>query len=430
MIRLRARWIVATVLWLGMTVDVHAQTLFESQGIELRGSARIIEYEPETCEVLEAYEAPASYRRKMVTQGQPIDVWQLDYSVHNGSGRPLDQLNASFRIEAPEPPCTNGSLPANRASRRVHLRATVGEIRRGSGDPTAPGETPAATSYIYVFRGHEPGFASWNVNYRFAAAPDVSPAAVDVAPADVFSDCAECPQMVVVPAGAFTMGSPPSRHHVTIGAPLAVGVYEVTFAEWDACVNAGGCGGHWPSDQGWGRGDRPVIGVSWDDAQAYVSWLSRHTGQDYRLLSEEEWEYSARAGTVTERFWGDTESDQCRYANGYDATAHAERGVSEPVTCSDGYASTAPVGSFVPNRFGLYDMLGNVYEWTQDCWNGSYAGAPTDGSAWQSGDCGDRVLRSGSWTGSPWRLRSTSRDWNPTDSRFNNIGIRVARTLR
>ncbi|WP_420463598.1 formylglycine-generating enzyme family protein [Candidatus Palauibacter sp.] len=221
------------------------------------------------------------------------------------------------------------------------------------------------------------------------------------APGDVFSDCSGCPQMVVVPAGTFTMGSPASeegrrddegpQHSVTIGAPFAVGVYEVTFAEWDACVRTGGCGGYAPADEGWGRGNRPVINVSWDNAQTYVSWLSQQTGQRYRLLSEAEWEYVARAGSRTARYWGESESGQCRYANGDD----------DYVSCTDGHAYTAPVGSFAPNVFGLYDVIGNVLEWTQDCSNGSHAGAPTDGSAWQSGECGSRVLRGGSWNFTP-----------------------------
>ena len=249
------------------------------------------------------------------------------------------------------------------------------------------------------------------------------------APGSTFSDCDVCPRMVVVPAGTFTMGSPASeegrrddegpQHSVTIPAPLAVGVYEVTFAEWDACVRAGGCGGYAPGDDGLGRGSRPVIRVSWDDAQAYVSWLSQQTSARYRLLSEPEWEYVARAGSRTARYWGESESGQCRYANGDD----------DDVSCSDGYEYTAPVGSFAPNAFGLYDVLGNVYEWTQDCWNGSYAGAPADGSAWQSGDCGRRVLRGGSWALFPGILRSALRYRDATVIRGIYFGFRVARTL-
>ena len=151
---------------------------------------------------------------------------------------------------------------------------------------------------------------------------------------EYFRDCAACPEMVVVPAGSFMMGSPESsveaysdekpHHRVTIGYAFAVGVYEVTFAEWDACAGAGGCGGYRPGDYGWGRGSRPVINVSWEDAREYVRWLSRETGEEYRLLTEAEWEYVARAGTQTERYWGESETGQCRYGNGYDRTGHAE----------------------------------------------------------------------------------------------------------
>ena len=235
-----------------------------------------------------------------------------------------------------------------------------------------------------------------------------------------FRDCAECPQMVVIPAGSFMMGSPESEegrydgegpaHRVEIGEPLAVGVYEVTFEEWDACVAAGGCGGYRPGDRGWGRGKRPVINVSWEDADSYVRWLSRKTGEEYRLLSEAEWEYAARAGTRTRYSFGDaiTESDANYGGN---------------------IGKTQPAGSYRANGYGLYDMHGNVYEWVEDCWNGSYRGAPTDGKAWKSGDCSRRVLRGGSWNFNPRNLRSANRNWFVTGIRSSNFGFRVARTL-
>ena len=235
--------------------------------------------------------------------------------------------------------------------------------------------------------------------------------------------------MVVVPAGSFMMGSLESdregflrespQHAVRIGAPFAVGMYEVTFAEWDACVSDGGCGGHSPNDNGWGRGRRPVMNVRWEDAQAYVQWLSRETGQRYRLLTEAESEYVARAGTTTGRYWGQGESGQCRYANGNDDDA----------PCPDGYEGTAPVGSFQPNAFGLCDMLGNVSELTEDCWNVDYSGAPTNGSAWQAGDCSERVLRGGSWNSIPGGLRSANRFRDSAGDRNYDYGFRVARTI-
>ena len=259
-------------------------------------------------------------------------------------------------------------------------------------------------------------------------------------PGRVFRDCETCPEMVVVPAGSYMMGSPTSeagrdddeepRHRVTIGYSLAVGVYEVTFAEWDACVGAGGCGGYRPEDEGWGRGSWPVIRVSWEDAREYVRWLSRETGQEYRLLSEAEWEYVARAGTTAARYWGESESGQCRYGNGYDQTGEAERDFDRDfVDCSDGYAETAPVGVYEANAFGLHDVLGNVWEWTRDCWNESYSGAPADGSAWMSGDCSLRVLRGGSWGNVPGNLRSANRSWLSAGYRDYLLGFRVARTI-
>ena len=175
----------------------------------------------------------------------------------------------------------------------------------------------------------------------------------------------------------------------------------------------------------------PVVCVSWNDAKAYVRWLSGETGEAYRLLSEAEWEYVARAETRTARYWGESESGQCRYANGLDEAwerGHADRPWAI-ASCDDGHTKTAPVGRYEANGFGLRDVLGNVWEWVEDCWNDSYAGAPRDGSAWTSGECGRRVLRGGSWFDSPGALRSANRFRNPAGGRFGSGGFRVARTL-
>ena len=190
-------------------------------------------------------------------------------------------------------------------------------------------------------------------------------------PGEVFKEClTDCPEMVVVPAGSFTMGSPKTeraherdgtgedpQHSVTIAKQFAVSEFEVTFADWDACVAAGGCNGYKPLDEGTGRGNKPVINVNWEDAQQYVAWLSAVTGKTYRLLSEAEYEYATRAGTQTAYPWG----------NGIKLTDAAMANCNG---CGDqwGGYQTAPVGSFAPNRFGLYDMVGNVWEWTEDCW--------------------------------------------------------------
>ena len=218
-------------------------------------------------------------------------------------------------------------------------------------------------------------------------------------PGDVFRDCKSCPQMVVVPAGDYMMGSPSSeesradgespRHRVTISKPFAVGKYEITFSQWDACVTEGGCS-HRPRDESWGRSERPVINVSWKDTKEYVKWLSGKTGNQYRLLSESEWEYVARAGTTAPFHYGRTIStDQANY-NGEYVYGSGRKGVYREKTVS--------VGSFPSNGYGLHDVHGNVLEWVEDCWHSDYSGAPTDGSAWTSGgNCNRRVLRGGSW---------------------------------
>ena len=246
-----------------------------------------------------------------------------------------------------------------------------------------------------------------------------------------FRDCDECPELVVVPSGSFEMGSPSSEegrdddegpvHRVRIAQPFAVGVYEVTFSQWEACVAGGGCRGHRPSDKGWGRGNRPVINVSWKDAKAYVEWLSRKTGKGYRLLSESEWEYVARAGTRTPFHTGRTISTEQANYNGRYTYGSGRKGRYRK--------RTTPVGEFPANRFGLHDVHGNVWEWVEDCWNGSYRGAPADGSAWKSGDCSWRVLRGGSWSDEPRDLRSADRGRLGTGIRLNDDGFRVARTF-
>ena len=236
-----------------------------------------------------------------------------------------------------------------------------------------------------------------------------------------FRDCEQCPEMVVVPAGRFRMGDLTGQgssdekpvHDVRITAPFAVGKYEVTFAEWDACVAVGDCTR--VSDGGWGGNTRPVINVTWKDARKYVRWLSGKTGKSYRLLSEAEWEYVARAESTTKYPWGDDIGTNKANCNG----------------CGSRWddKSTAPVGSFEANTFGLFDTVGNVWEWVEDCWNKSYRGAPSDGSAWSSGACDKRMVRGGS---SFARLRfSGSAERNRTDygNHTIDLGFRVARTL-
>ena len=280
--------------------------------------------------------------------------------------------------------------------------------------------------------------------------------AVAAAP-DTFKDCDACPEMVVIPAGSFTMGSPANeegrynkegpQHRVSIPRSFALGKYEVTKAEFAAFVHetgrdAQGClirdDGKWKDDDskswrnpGYTQSDsHPVVCVNWDDAKAYARWLSRKTGKEYRLPSESEWEYAARASTTTARYWGDYPDSACGYANVHDRTSKSENNFHwANHECDDGYAQTAPVGRFQANRFGPHDMLGNVWEWTEDCLNDSYSGAPTNGRAWITGECHRRVVRGGSWGGQPRNLRSAIRIGDGTGDRYYNNGFRVARTL-
>jgi formylglycine-generating enzyme required for sulfatase activity len=250
-------------------------------------------------------------------------------------------------------------------------------------------------------------------------------------PGRVFRDAAFAPEMVVIPAGEFLMGSPEDeedrgedegpQHRVVIPAPFALGKYAVTFEEFDHFVRENGHD-HRPRDMDWGRGDRPVIDVSWDDAVAYCRWLSKETGHDYRLPTEAEWEYTCRAGTTTPFHFGETiGTDQANYDGDY-TYGGGGKGVYRK--------KTVPVGNFPANAFGLHDMHGNVWEWVEDCWHDSYRGAPSGGDAWTTGgNCRLRVLRGGSWNHFPGYLRSAFRAWNTSVNRFITFGFRIARTL-
>jgi formylglycine-generating enzyme required for sulfatase activity len=208
---------------------------------------------------------------------------------------------------------------------------------------------------------------------------------------------------------------------VTILRPFAVGRFAVTFDEWSACVDDGDCSGYVPADEGWGRKRMPAINVSWHDAKLYVAWLSRKTGRSYRLLSESEREYVTRAGTVTPFWWGNSASpDQANYDSGQ-MYAGPSIGASRQ--------RTVPVDSFSPNPWGLYQTHGNVWEWLEDCWNVTYKGAPSDGSAWLTGNCTHRNQRGGSWAYAAKYMRSARRNTVPIDFRGNIQGFRVARVI-
>ena len=290
--------------------------------------------------------------------------------------------------------------------------------------PATPTPAPVEPAPVFHF------------NFNAPLSPDRERA---LKPGDAFQECTNCPVMKVVPAGRFIMGSPASepkreidegpQHKVTIAHRFAVGQYELTFDEWDACVADGGCDGYLPGDAGWGRGRQPVINVSRNDAQAYVAWLAKKTGQPYRLLSEAEYEYATRAGTTTAFPWGNLVGRGNANCDGCGSQWDGKR--------------TAPVGSFPANAFGLYDMNGNIYEWVEDCYHHSYKGAPGDGSAWAGGGCvlavpadepfrvHGHVLRGGSWFNPPSVARSADRygDGDGPTARSNASGFRVARPL-
>ena len=321
------------------------------------------------------------------------------------------------------------------------------EAPAGSADPPAVTASPPAT---------EPPAGALPDAQVDAGSP--WPPSAPASPGDV-RDCPFCPALVVIPAGRFRMGSDTDdalgyanerpAHPVELPR-FALGRFEVTRAEYAAFVEATGRGAggeclvydprnrrrvpdgaaSWTAPGMAQEDDHPVVCVSWDDAQAYVQWLGGTTGREYRLPSEAEWEYAARAGTATRWAWGNEAAGQCRHANGLDGTARQRFPSWRGAGCSDGAVATAPAGSFAANGFGLHDMAGNVWEWVADCWHRDYAGAPRDGSAWgRGGDCAERVLRGGSWADEPALLRSAGRGRDRTDLREAGVGFRVAVTM-
>jgi formylglycine-generating enzyme required for sulfatase activity len=245
-----------------------------------------------------------------------------------------------------------------------------------------------------------------------------------------FKDCENCPEMVVVPAGRFLMGAAKAekgrqaaeepQHEVTVAAPFAISEFEITFDEWEACALEGGCANYRPQDSGWGRGRRPVIYVSYDDTKAYIEWLRQKSGKAYRLPSEADWEFAARAGTSTPFAAGETLAPT--QAN-FDAS-------NLPGTRKQGtyQGTTVEVGTFPANPYGLHDMEGNVFEWVEDCANKNHAGAPADASP-RGGDCSRRVAKGGAWYYEAEFARPSARMSFPKGSRLNVIGFRVARPL-
>jgi formylglycine-generating enzyme required for sulfatase activity len=278
-----------------------------------------------------------------------------------------------------------------------------------------------------------------------------------LAPGTVFRDCDVCPEMVVVAAGKFQMGSPDAEdsrldregplHAVTFARALAVGKFEITrgeFARFAQATNyaADGCNGwngtrldvdaakNWRAP-GFAQSDTdPVVCMNWNDAVAYAQWLTQKSGKSYRLPSEAEWEYAARAGSARARPWGDKAGDACAHANIADHTLkQTVRGGEKWIVhdCADGKVYTAPVGTYQPNAFGLHDMIGNTWEWMSDCWNGTHSGAPADGATRTSGDCSSRAIRGGSWQSYPGFARSAARGRVTPDTRSADYGFRLVR---
>ena len=255
-----------------------------------------------------------------------------------------------------------------------------------------------------------------DVRAATVAPPPTPPPPTGQAPSTT-RDCPQCPELVLVPAGTFEMGSADMFeferpvHRVSIRSPFYIGRTEVRFDEWDACVAEGGCA-YRPDDRGLGRGKRPVTNVDWNDAKSYALWLSQKTGSRYRLPTESEWEYAARAGSTTTYPWGQA----------------VEKDRANCVGCNpEPLKKATDTGSFQPNAFGIYDMAGNAAEWVEDCWNDSYRGAPADGTAWTKPQCRERVLRGGSFNNDPRYLRSAARFRYDHDVRFYTNGFRVVR---
>jgi formylglycine-generating enzyme required for sulfatase activity len=366
-----------------------------------------------------------------------------DWAANNRDAASL--THATDRLAAAERLTARPDLPANLEPTDREYLAACRKV-----ESAARGRRRRMQASIYILLvGVIAGLVGWiNQSYiaeqwrwrwtdrPFVAAniwPYVLTAADEQAlkPKDTFGECSPeqgkdfCPQMVVLPAGSFIMGSPateqghqPSegpQHQVTIAKPFAVSKSELTFDEWDTCVNYDGCP-QGVTDSGWGHGQQPVINVTWGDAQHYVAWLSKMTGKPYRLLTEAEYEFATRARAITAYSWGydiGTDNANCKGCGSqWDNT------------------QTAPVGSFAANAFGLFDMAGNVWEWVEDCVNNNYDDAPTDGSAWiEGGGCKNRIVRGGSWNNTPVNLRSANRVGTSAGFRDNLLGFRVARTL-
>jgi formylglycine-generating enzyme required for sulfatase activity len=344
------------------------------------------------------------------------------------TGAPADEVRRRLRRldrHPAWPPSRRAVLVGGAVIGIMLVVAAIG-IWLAATEPTRQAEVPQPPPWKVITPQPTPAVVHAMVNAPDNDLPLSPERERPLKPKDSFKECGKCPEMVAVPAGSFTMGSParePHRHDnegpqhlVTLAKPFAVGRFAVTFDEWEACIAEGGCNSYRPGDESWGRGRRPVFNVSWDDSRAYVAWLSKKAGKIYRLLSEAEREYVTRAGTTTPFWWGSSIS-----------TSHANYLYFGGYTY--GNVKTLPVDSFKPNPWGLYQVHGNVWEWTEDCYQDNYNGAPTDGSARTSGDCRYHVMRGGSRGNGSQDLRAAARGGSTGGNRNHDIGFRVGRTL-
>jgi formylglycine-generating enzyme required for sulfatase activity len=373
--------------------------------------------------VAKNYDEAAKWFHKAAAQGEANAPYLLGLLYQNGRGVAQNYVQAHkfFDISA-----ANGDEYSRKKRDSIAKEMTPAQITAAQGLARS---WTAIQNKVKMSKSGTPAVGDHPKRYR---------------PGDVFKDCDDCPEMVVVPAGEFRMGDLSGGggdekpvHAVRIGYVLAVGRFEVTYSEWDACVAGGSCGGYRPDSNFGLRGWHPVANISWNDAKSYVGWLSRWTGKAYRLLSEAEWEYVARAAGDMKYSFGDDERELCAHSNGADIGYPINHYSSNDSNknCTDGYGRySALVGSFRANAFGLHDVHGNVKEWVEDCWHDSYTGAPTDGSAWTNsrisgGDCSRRVRRGGSWDIGPEDLRIAKRGSTSVDDRWGDVGFRVARRL-
>jgi formylglycine-generating enzyme required for sulfatase activity/tetratricopeptide (TPR) repeat protein len=407
----------------------------------VRDLKRAIELYPEWPALHKTLEAVEDERKKLEEEQGGEDAVAALFQTLLASGQPETAENSPAVVEQPAAPADAGpqaqeAVVAREGGEKARPDAASSMSEEPADAKEAATSAEASTSEAAIAQviASQAAAAEQAQNEKRRAEENAA-LLKKYPPGSFFNDCPDCPELAVIPPGSYQMGDPDPAgrevehpvHAVKIEQPFAVSRYEITFAQWDACEAAGGCGYH-PDDAGAGRGKQPVYGVNWEDANAYVRWLSEKTGQQYRLLSEAEWEYVASAGIGKAGHW-EKMDDFCKYANGADQMLREKDPRVPAIACRDGYVKTAPVGSFPANAYGLFDLYGNIAEWVSDCWNANYKGAPADGAAWESGDCDRHVLRGGSWRSGQGDLRPAFRTPLWTELRINTTGFRVARTL-